>query len=138
MRRRVAVVLTAGLVATVPLGGAAGRTPIPRRGNPLVWFAPLEFAPAYSGSLDYFKLFPRRAPWQRAAKHVDIFKIYLALFRPEHPNVGALRPIVAGLKRRQIALAVEAGPLQASATCGQGVEGFGGGVAEAELICCWV
>lgn len=138
MRRHVAVVLTAGLVATVPLGGAAGRTPIPRRGNPLVWFAPLDAAPAYSGSLDYFKLFPRRAPWQRAAKHVDIFKIYLSLFRQPHPNVAALRPIVAGLKRRQIALAVEVQALQATATCGQGVEGFGGGAAEAELIGRWI
>jgi hypothetical protein len=93
-----------------------------------VWFTPLPYAKHPDGSFgsqDYLNLFSPTAPWQKAAAHVRVFKVY-------GEGVGALsdadlRKVLADLKRRQIALAME-WPVLTSQTCGIGIEGFGGGL----------
>lgn len=94
----------------------------------LVWFAPLDplFRPqlGYGGAPDYMALFQPNAPWAHAASRVQVFKIYPQW--AEQATDAQLRAQLADLKHRNIALAVEYGALTAPATCGQGVEGFGG------------
>ncbi len=70
-------------------------------------------------------LFNPAAPWLNASSHVEVFKLYgewVGLYATD----SQLTQVVNDLNRRGIAIAVEAGPLTASSTCGQGVEGFSG------------
>lgn len=77
-------------------------------------------------------LFEPDAPWTRAADAINVFKLYGEWAGTDPWNVHAtdaeLRQVIADLNRRGIALAMEAGPLEPTATCGEGIEGFGGGV----------
>ena len=79
------------------------------------------------------ELFNPDAPWTQAAGKVQVFKLAGEWVGTDPWNVHAsdseLRQVVADLNRRGIALAMEAGPLEPTATCGQGIEGFGGGEA---------
>jgi hypothetical protein len=91
-----------------------------------VWFTPLPAAKhpdGYFGAPDYMDLFSPTAPWQQASSHVQVFKIYGV----DSFSDADLTKILAGLKRRRIALALE-WPVLTSSTCGIGIEGFGGGL----------
>ncbi|MEX0787605.1 MAG: discoidin domain-containing protein [Anaerolineales bacterium] len=126
----------AGSQTNPTAGPPISRTPGVRAGGtldlghrPLVWFAPLPPLPVvpgrpYTGSQDFLDLFPANAPWQDAASHVQVFKLY-----GEWVGVASddeLRRAVRGIQARGMGLAVEAGPLDAPPECGQGVEGFAG------------
>lgn len=103
-----------------------------------IWFAPADTAVRTwvddrNGSDDYMQLFSPSAPWAQAAARVKVFKMYSNVFLLPHLP-GSLtdeqiRTVLADLKRRNIALAVEHGPLYEDPVpphCGTGVEGFGG------------
>lgn len=103
-----------------------------------IWFAPADtavrtWAGDRNGSDDYMALFAPDAPWTQAAGRIHIFKMYSNVFLLPHLP-GSLtdeqiRTVLADLKRRNIALAVEHGPLYedpAPPHCGTGIEGFGG------------
>lgn len=113
----------ASLVFTLALAG--GQT-----GAPLIWFCPLDplVRPevGYGGSPQYMRLFSPTsgAGWDQAAARTGVFKIY-----PQWISSGSdddLRTQFADLKRRGIVLALEYGLMSATASCGRGVEGFGG------------
>jgi hypothetical protein len=91
-----------------------------------VWFTPLPSAvhpDGYFGSTDYLSLFSPTAPWQQAASHVQVLKLYgVSDFSDTD-----LTSLLANLKQRNIALALE-WPVLTSSTCGIGIEGFGGGI----------
>lgn len=89
---------------------------------PVNWFAPFPHnAPGDPGVLDFFSLFDSGAPWDTAAAHIQVFKMYEQIMAfPDAP----LRTMFADLRRRHIALALEFGPLLMS-NCGGG-EGFRG------------
>ena len=98
--------------------------------KPLVWFAPLPplvitDGRNFTGSDDFMGLFEPEAPWQNAAEHVQVFKLYGEWVAYKATD-AQLKQVVEDLNRRGIALAVEAGPLNAPSDCGQGVEGFAG------------
>jgi hypothetical protein len=98
--------------------------------RPLVWFAPLPIMPTHPGrpfigSEDFMSLFEPDAPWQEAAGHIQVFKLY-GEWVGAHATDAELRQAVTDIQRRGMALAVEAGPLDPPADCGQGVEGFAG------------
>ncbi len=94
----------------------------------IVWFTPVPAARhpvGFFGAVDYLSLFSPTAPWQRAASHIQVFKLY-----EDGVDVLSdhdLRNLIGGLQRRKIALALEA-PVLSSTTCGTGIEGFGGSV----------
>jgi hypothetical protein len=93
----------------------------------LYWFAPLPPMPErpgrqYIGSDDFMDLFSSDAPWQSAASHIQVFKLY-GEWVLEAATGEQLKQVVADLRRRGIALAVDGGPLKASG-CGAGIEGF--------------
>ncbi len=103
----------------------------PPSARPLIWFAPLDPYPrplangvTLVGSPDFLDLFSATAPWSDAATRVHVFKLY-PQFMGTASDVDLVR-VVTDLNRRGIAIALEDGPLTASATCGRGVEGFGG------------
>ena len=98
--------------------------------SPLSWFAPLPPLAIvegrnFTGSDDFINLFQADAPWQNAADRVQVFKLYGEWVAYKATD-AQLRLVVEDLKRRGIALAVEAGPLNASPNCGHGIEGFAG------------
>jgi hypothetical protein len=98
--------------------------------RPLVWFAPLPPMPQYPGrefigSQDFMSLFEPDAPWEMAASHIQVFKLY-GEWVGGPTRDSDLGKAVQDIQRRGMALAVEAGPLDPPADCGQGVEGFAG------------
>ena len=87
---------------------------------PVNWFAPFPHnTPGDPGVLDFFALFGAGAPWDAAAAHIQVFKMYEQIMA--FPD-ASLRTMFADLRRRHIALALEFGPLLVG-TCGGG-EGF--------------
>lgn len=101
--------------------------------KPLVWFGPLPpmtMNPGrpFIGSQDFMDLFTPDAPWQQAASIVNVFKLY-GEWVGSNASDAQLEQVVSDLQRRGMALAIEAGPLNPPANCGQGVESFAG-VAE--------
>jgi hypothetical protein len=107
--------------------------------RPLAWFAPLPPLPThpgrpYVGSDDFMGLFAADAPWPRAAAHVGVFKLYGEWVGYAGVTAPAdLRAAVAGIAARGMVLGVEAGPLDATADCGEGVESFAGSRSGREL-----
>jgi hypothetical protein len=77
-------------------------------------------------------LFQTDAPWQESAGLIQVFKLY-GEWVAYHATDLELQAAVAAIRRRGLALAVEAGPLDPPSECGQGVEGFAG-TDEARLI----
>src|SRR5512143_1923262 len=98
--------------------------------RPLVWFGPLpplrihEGRP-FTGSLDFMQLFQTDAPWEKAAARVQVFKLF-GEWVSESASDAELKQVFANLRRRGIAVNVDAGPLTPSSDCGQAVEGFAG------------
>jgi hypothetical protein len=104
--------------------------PLPIDHTPWIWFAPLPPMPTgpgrqFTGSDDFLDLFTETAPWTEAASGLQVFKLY-GEWVAYHATPEELRQVVADLRRRGLALAVEVGPLEASAECGSGVESFAG------------
>ena len=100
--------------------------------TPQIWFAPLPPMPIregrpFIGSTDFAALFAGGAPWQRVAGRTHVFKLY-GEWLDGTATDAELRRVVAGLKARDIAIAIEIGPLTA-AGCGEGIEGFNSGSA---------
>lgn len=88
-----------------------------------VWFTPLPAAlhpDGYFGATDYMSLFSPTAPWQQAASHVQVLKLYGV----SNFSDTDLTTLLTNLKQRNIALALE-WPVLTSSTCGIGIEGFG-------------
>jgi hypothetical protein len=79
----------------------------------------------FIGSEDFMSLFEPEAPWHTAASRVQVFKLY-GEWVAYHATHDELRQAVTDIRRRGMALAVEAGPLDAPGDCGQGIEGFAG------------
>ena len=104
--------------------------PIDLTHHPLYWFGPLPPLPTdasrpFIGSEDFMALFEPDAPWQKAVSQIQVFKLYGEWVAYQSTD-AELRQVVANLKQRGLALAVEAGPLNATDQCGQGIEGFAG------------
>ncbi|SRR5712692_484081 len=118
---------------TSPTGPSASPTASSTTsGGPLVWFAPLDPLTAAaggkeSGLIDFFDLFKPTAPWTTAAAHVQVFKFYTWIVDPAAGLSDVqLADMVADLKRRHIAIGLEAGSMTPTAQCGRGIEGQGG------------
>jgi hypothetical protein len=123
---------TAAPPVTQRPGPSAVATPVDLAARPLTWFAPLPPMPGRSGSPDFMAQFEPGAAWATAAGHVQVYKLY-GEWVAYHATPDQLRRAVADIARRGMALAVEAGPLDAPASCGGGVESFAGR-AEGRLI----
>jgi len=120
--------------STLPAPPTAIPTPNPPPQNlnqtPLYWFAPLPPLPTsagrpFIGSEDFMALFKPEASWKEAESHLQVFKLY-GEWVAYQASDAELRQVVQDLQQRRLAVAVEAGPLNATTTCGQGVEGFAG------------
>lgn len=117
--------------STVPTSPSIGSEPVSiATAKPLIWFAPLPPLPIvegrnFTGSDDFMQLFNPGAPWQNAAGHIQVFKLYGEWVAYDATD-AQLKQVVDDLRKRGIALAVEAGPLNAPSNCGQGVESFAG------------
>jgi hypothetical protein len=128
MARRIVILAAASVLlsASAASGSGAGSSAAP--GKAQVWFAPLPPMPMYEGrryigAPDFMKLFSRKASWTRAARRVTVFKLY-GEWVHHVASDRQLRRVVADLRRREIALALETGPLDPTSECGEGIEGF--------------
>jgi hypothetical protein len=83
--------------------------------------------------VDYMDLFVVNSPWSDARSHTQVFKLYSQLVLYD-PNDSDLETIFTYLNANNLAVAIEVGPLIASATCGQNVEGYGSGQAWAAAM----
>ncbi len=101
-----------------------------------VWFAPHVGGPSIDdptcsrgcipvGSIDFLDLFTLDAPWVNASRHVDIFKLEGG-WVSHGSNDTTLRKVVEDLNRRGIPIAFDAGALNPTSDCGNGIEGFSG------------
>jgi hypothetical protein len=121
----------ADTAAPAPFPTAATAAPTPDLSpRPLAWFAPLPPMPTgpgrmFIGSEDFMDLFVPDAPWSAAESHLHVFKLY-GEWVAYHATDAELRQAVGAIRDRGLALAVEAGPLDPPAECGQGIEGFAG------------
>jgi hypothetical protein len=113
------------LTASNEFGSTQVQTTIAVFRPPTVWFAPMppNLYQNY-GAADYLDLFSPSAPWGNAAARVTVFKIYAPVL--DIFDDASLRNMLADLKHRHIALAMEWGPLEPVGSCGVGIEGFDG------------
>lgn len=98
--------------------------------SPLYWFGPLPPMPSgagrpFTGSDDFMALFEEGAAWETVAGEIQVFKLY-GEWVAYHASEAQLQQAVAGIRQRGLLLAVEAGPLDPSSACGEGIEGFAG------------
>ena len=115
--------ITYVLTASNQYGSVSAQVPVAVFPPPTLWFAPVwdnTQAPPY-GASDYFALFSPNAPWANAALHVSVFKIYAHML--DIYDSATLRNMLADLKRRHIALAIEWGALEPVDSC-DWTEGF--------------
>lgn len=115
-----------------------GATSIDAAG-PQIWLAPQASVPPsrLSRAADFMDMFEPDAPWQKAASHVAVFKLYASFV--SRASDDQMAQIVADLNRRGIAIALEAGVMNVAGNppppCGGLglVEGYGT-VAQARNI----
>lgn len=95
--------------------------------RPLYWFGPLPPLPIvagrpFIGSADFMQLFGPDAPWQAAARRLQVFQLY-GEWVGNHPADSDLQAAINGLSSRGLAIAMETGALDPEG-CGAGIEGF--------------
>jgi hypothetical protein len=75
-----------------------------------IWLAPQSLPPPpLSQDADFLEMFTPHAPWEFAASHTDVFKLYGSYLG--HATQEQVNIVVADLKRRHIDIAVEVGVL---------------------------
>jgi len=138
---RLAAIGTRRISVKVGTGSAARCATLARSlaVTPQVWFAPIPgwSALPFTGATDYKALFDATAPWQRVAGRTHVFKFYTQWITQPHAGGATdaeLRREFAALKARDIAIAIEFGPLAPEGGCGVDVEGFMGGAQQALLV----
>src|SRR5580698_7997134 len=89
-----------------------------------VWFSPRS---GPEGAEDYYDLFLKDAPWQKAASHLKAFGLSIQL--ETKGSDEELQKVIGGLRDRHIALVLDmlalSGPVTPSDShCGRQVEGY--------------
>ena len=99
---------------------------LPLQPEAAIWFHPQPtgnsgpFGPI--GSTDFLSLFTATSPWPRAMGRTHVMGFYAGWIASVSDQV--LQPIVAFLNAHSMSIELEAPALQATATCGSGVEGY--------------
>jgi hypothetical protein len=97
-----------------------------------IWLSPQASVPPspLNRAADFLDMFAPEAPWEKAANHINIFKLYSSFVGPAPQD--QVDRIVADLNRRHIAVALETGvmnigPKSTNPPCGGFglVEGYG-------------
>jgi hypothetical protein len=112
----IAVLLAAGLLSA-PRAVEAGE----------VWLSGVDPVVAHDRNpnapdSDFIALFRPDAPWEKAAHHVQIFKVSTQFL--QRASDDQLRAVIENLRARHIALGLEAEILATSVKCGNGMPGF--------------
>jgi len=85
--------------------------------QPEIWFGPASRYSTPSSprprAVDLMEMFTPNAPWRNAASHVQVFRLSSLFFHHvgQESNQDEVNTVVADLKRRQIAIAVEIGAI---------------------------
>jgi hypothetical protein len=104
-------------VADVPISSTAA-----------IWFHPLPPAkdwpgePGGRGSTDFLDLFQPNAPWQDVSAHTRVLGLYAGWITAVSDQM--LQQVVGYIKAHGMGIEIEAPALQATPTCGSGVEGY--------------
>ncbi len=124
---------SAGVALAVLGSGSCGPTRVvaPSASSAAMWFHPLARGPAPPsvravvdslGSTDWLSLFAADAPWPRAMARTQIVGLYAGWVASASNQ--DFRQVVAFLNAHDMGIELEAPSLQATATCGSGVEGY--------------
>jgi hypothetical protein len=87
-----------------------------------IWVHPLPEVSPGDGSVDFLSLFKADAPWPNAMQHTAVMGLY-AGWIADAPQAD-VETVVRFLKTHAMTIEIEAPSLQATATCGNNVEGF--------------
>ncbi|HEY5096296.1 MAG TPA: hypothetical protein VII69_14380 [Candidatus Eremiobacteraceae bacterium] len=135
--RRSALALAAALMMSSCAAGngsagaptaALSQSRAPLSSSAAIWFHPEPSAadwpgqPSGRGSTDYRELFQPDAPWTNAAAHTKVFGLYAGWITAVPDQL--LQHAVSFIKAHDMGIEIEAPALQATATCGSGVEGY--------------
>lgn len=94
----------------------------------VVWFHPQPTqadwpgGPGGVGSTDFLELFQTNAAWANAAAHTRVFGLYAGWITATSDQ--ELQQTVAFINAHKMGIEIEAPALQATSTCGSGVEGY--------------
>lgn len=106
---------------SAPLAPAA-----PVTSSAAIWFQPQppgDNGPfGHVGSTDFLALFRPGAPWSRVLAQLQAVGFYADWLYSA--SVQTLRPVVTFLRAHRVGIEIEAPALQATRTCGSGVEGY--------------
>ena len=110
-----------GNVATSPAVAPAGSA------RAQIWIQPKPYAAGQTGLLaggssDFTSLFAGTGSWPSTAAHTNVFGLYAGWVATI--DTATLTTVVTFLKAQHIPIELEAPSLQATATCGSGVEGY--------------
>jgi len=124
----IAVVAACLGITSKPEGDAQERKREPERRE--IWLAPQSLMPPpLAQDADFMDMFTPEAPWKFAAAHTQVFKLYASFLG--HTAQERVNAVVADLKRRNIAIALESGVMDVANTppppCGGLgiIEGYG-------------
>ncbi len=108
---------------------SSNTSPAPFASSAAIWFHPLPGpaagwpgGPGGDGSTDFLGLFQPNAPWATVASHTQVLGLYAGWITAVSDPV--LQQTIAFVNAHAMGIEIEAPALQATATCGSGVEGF--------------
>ena len=130
------ILIPAGFVLASSAGVVHAQT-----AGPEIWFGP---ASRYSTpdkprprAVDLMNMFKPAAPWQNAASHIQVFRISSTFFHRlgQESNQDEVNAVVADLKRRHIAIAIEIGVINITpGSCPDKIQEGYGRISEAQKV----
>ena len=87
-----------------------------------IWMHPHPYSPVYGGSLDFDGLLAGSTQWPTVAAHTQVFGLYAGWITGA--SDAEIAQLAALLTAHDMRVEIEAPALQASASCGSGIEGF--------------
>lgn len=126
--------LAAAVLCAAGCGGASSApalltAPAPVAARAAIWYHPEPNAASWSGassgmsgSLDFTSLFAANAPWPRVMAKTAVLGLYASWVLPTDDQT--LQTTIAFANAHHMGLELEAPALQATASCGAGVEGY--------------
>ena len=102
---------------------------VPFTSSAAIWFHPLPGpaagwpgGPGGDGSTDFLELFQANAPWANVEAHTRVLGLYAGWITAVSDPL--LQQTIAFVNAHNMGIEIEAPALQATATCGSGVEGY--------------
>ncbi len=116
-----------GALSFAGCGGGATIAPSTTSAQAAIWVHPRPYLPGGAGvpaggSTDFLSVFSGTSAWPESAAHTSVFGFYAGW--SASIDTATLASVVAFLNTQHMSVELEAPSLQATASCGNGVEGY--------------